>query len=148
MTHYCPVGDGAFEDWVKKCPECGRTLVNVPPDRSRRQETLGNPAWLINAPNEPEAMMWAATLRTEGIDVMLRPGGPGAGAWASSATFEHALYVRSRDLDAARRVVRALLSGGGNDARPRARLENPPRVNPARRNGSAHAARLPRRRRD
>src|SRR5690606_17347242 len=32
MTRYCPHGDGAFDDWVAQCPECGSSLVDTPPD--------------------------------------------------------------------------------------------------------------------
>lgn len=87
--------------------------------------------WLTTAPNEPEAMMWAETLRDAGIAVMLKPGGPGAGAWASSATFSHDLYVHERDFERARLLVRAVLQGGGSLTRPAARRRNKPRVSPA-----------------
>lgn len=63
---------------------------------------------LVIAGSEIEGIMWAEAIRYEGIPVLLRPGGPGAGAWASSATFEHALYVRETDLDAARAVLERL----------------------------------------
>lgn len=44
-------------------------------------------------------------LRDAGIPVLVRPGGPGLGAWASAATFEHAIYVREGDLERAREVL-------------------------------------------
>lgn len=87
--------------------------------------------WLTAAPNEPEALMWAATLREAGIAVMIKPGGPGAGAWASTATFVHDLYVHERDFDRARHLVRAVLQGGGSLTRPAARRAAKPRVRPA-----------------
>lgn len=65
---------------------------------------------LATAPSEIEGMMWADAIKAEGLQVMLRPGGPGAGAWASSATFEHALFVRENDLSAARQVLDRLLN--------------------------------------
>ncbi|MGC4192696.1 MAG: DUF2007 domain-containing protein [Thermomicrobiales bacterium] len=86
--------------------------------------------WLTTAPNEPEALMWAATLRDAGIAAMLKPGGPGAGAWASSATFSHEIFVHERDFDRAKSLVRALLQGGGAVTRPAARRANAPRVRP------------------
>lgn len=49
--------------------------------------------YLTTMPNEPLAQMWAETLRQNGIEVLVRPGGPGAGAWGSSFTFEHELHV-------------------------------------------------------
>lgn len=61
--------------------------------------------WLTTAPNEPIAQMWAADLRNEHIPVMLKPGGPGFGAWASAATFEHELFVRRVDYDRARELL-------------------------------------------
>lgn len=62
-------------------------------------------AFLISAPNEPIARMWEDILRDEGIPVLVRPGGPGAGGWGSVATFEHDLYVRPDDLARARQVM-------------------------------------------
>lgn len=60
---------------------------------------------LATAPSEVEGLMWANTLRDQGILVMLKPRGPGAGGWASSATFEHMLYVREEDYDRALEIV-------------------------------------------
>jgi hypothetical protein len=68
--------------------------------------------YLATAPSEVEGMMWADAIRAEGVSVMLRPGGPGAGAWASSATFEHMLYVREEDLSEAREILERFLDAG------------------------------------
>lgn len=73
---------------------------------------------LATAPSEVEGMMWRDAIQAEGISVMLRPGGPGAGAWASSATFEHALYVRDADFDDAREILERFIAEG--EARPSA----------------------------
>lgn len=110
MTRYCPQGDGAFDDWVAACPECGSTLVDTPPDLDARAEeqALSAPAYLTTAPNEIEANLIAGRLRDEGIPVMLRPGGPGFGAWASALTFEHGVYVREGDLERAREILAVL----------------------------------------
>lgn len=64
--------------------------------------------WLTTAPNEPIAQMWAADLRNENIPVMLKPGGPGFGAWASAATFEHEIFVRRTDYERARELLEEL----------------------------------------
>jgi hypothetical protein len=64
-------------------------------------------AFLITAPNEPLARFWEEILVAEGIPVLVRPGGPGAGAWGSVATFEHAIYVRKSDLERALAIVAA-----------------------------------------
>ena len=61
--------------------------------------------FLMTAPNEPMARFWEAVLADAGIPALVRPGGPGAGAWASVATFSHDLYVRQSDLDRARDIV-------------------------------------------
>ncbi len=63
--------------------------------------------YLATAPNEPIARMWADVLRDEGIQTMLKPIGPGVGAWASAATFEHELFVLRSRLDQAREVLAA-----------------------------------------
>jgi hypothetical protein len=107
MTRYCPHGDGAFDDWVAACPECGSSLVNTPPDPYdiALDRERSAPAYLLTAPNEIEASLIAGRLRDAGIPVMVRPGGPGLGAWASAATFEHGLYVRAGDLDQARALL-------------------------------------------
>ncbi|MEA2523026.1 MAG: hypothetical protein QOF73_253 [Thermomicrobiales bacterium] len=54
--------------------------------------------YLATMPNEPLAQMWAETLRQNGIGVMVKALGPGFGAWGSSFTFEHALYVLASKL--------------------------------------------------
>ena len=61
--------------------------------------------FLMTAPNEPMARYWEDMLVDVGIPVLVKPGGPGAGGWASVATFEHDLYVRRDDLDRAREIV-------------------------------------------
>lgn len=107
MTKYCPQGDGAFDDWVTSCPECGSTLTDtVPDDEFMRQPYEDAPPVLFQTvPNEIEASMLSDILRDANIPVMVRAGGPGLGAWASAATFEHALYVRQGDLDRALEVM-------------------------------------------
>ena len=62
-------------------------------------------AFLMTAPNEPMARFWEDILVEAGIPVLVRPGGPGAGGWASVATFAHDLYVRQDDLARAREIV-------------------------------------------
>jgi hypothetical protein len=132
MTRYCPNGDGAFEDWVRACPECGSLLHSTPPDEDDLEDIEEFDqddipiAWLANAANEIEATMWADTIRAQQIPVLVRPGGPGAGAWASAATFEHELYVREPDLARARAVLDTFVTPGFPAAlRPRRRA---PRV--------------------
>lgn len=110
MTRYCPGDHGDFEDWVEKCPECGRTLIEDEPEAHANADGTSRIVWLATAPNEPEAQMWAETLRRQNIPVFVRPGGPGVGAWASVASFEHELFVRDRDISAARKLSRSLLS--------------------------------------
>lgn len=110
MTKYCPADGGAFEDWVETCPECGRTLVDDKPEAKVSSGEAPRIVWLATAPNEPEAQMWAETLRRQNIPVFVRPGGPGVGAWASVASFEHELFVRDHDISAARKLSRSLLS--------------------------------------
>jgi hypothetical protein len=63
--------------------------------------------YLMTAPNEPMARLWEQVLQDAGIPVLVRPGGPGAGAWGSVATFEHGLYVREGDLERAREIIAA-----------------------------------------
>lgn len=131
MPRYCPAGDGVFDDWVEQCPECGRDLRDDPPQAVGQRDS-DNIVWLITAPNEPEALMWADTIRAESIPVFVRAGGPGVGAWASASSFEHELLVRERDLVPARRIVRELLrTGPGAMASRRGRRASPV-TNPAR----------------
>lgn len=63
--------------------------------------------YLMTAPNEPMARLWEQVLQEAGIPVLVRPGGPGAGAWGSVATFEHGLFVREGDLERAREIIAA-----------------------------------------
>lgn len=119
MVRYCPAGDGEFEDWVARCPECGRTLVGQPPNTShhpRQPDPHEKIAYLATAPNEPLARMWAEILEDEGIHVMLKPLGPGYGAWASAATFEHELYVVQSQLARAQEIIAEVEQDGGPEA--------------------------------
>lgn len=60
------------------------------------------------APNEIVARLWQGALAEEGIRAMLRPLGPGYGAWASAATLEHEIAVLATDAARAREVLAAL----------------------------------------
>lgn len=82
---------------------------------------------LGTAGSEVEAGMWKVVLADANIKTLIRAGGPGAGAWASAATFEHQVFVRADQLDLARKV----LDGSSETERqwPRAR-KAAPRVNP------------------
>ena len=112
MALYCPVGDGTFEEWEDRCPVCGRALQD---DEFNEQQYGDSDAivWLVTAPNEPEAQLWANTIRALDVPVFIRSGGPGVGAWASVSSFEQDLLVKERDLVRAHRVVRELLVSFG-----------------------------------
>src|SRR5215217_8951794 len=68
--------------------------------------------YLATVSNEPLAKMWVDILNDDGIRAMLKPLGPGMGAWASAATFEHEIYVLRSQLDQAQSVVRQLEANG------------------------------------
>lgn len=72
--------------------------------------------------------MWADALRNAGLHVMVKAGGPGAGAWASVATFEHAIFVRADERQRARSILAPWLHPGGVHEGPRAR-STAPRIN-------------------
>jgi hypothetical protein len=72
-------------------------------------------AFLMTAPNEPMARFWEQVLQDAGIPALVRPGGPGAGGWASVATFAHDIYVRQSDLARARELVAADEGEGAAD---------------------------------
>lgn len=83
---------------------------------------------VATAPSEVEGLMWADALREQGITVMLKPGGPGAGGWASSATFEHALYVREEDYDRARDILEPFTEGDATSGASARARRSAPRV--------------------
>ena len=60
---------------------------------------------LTRIPNEPLAELCRQVLEDEGIRVMLKPGGPGFGGWASAANLEHELYVLESQADEAREIL-------------------------------------------
>jgi hypothetical protein len=74
--------------------------------------------YLMTAPNEPIARLWEQVLQEAGIPVLVRPGGPGAGAWGSVATFEHGLFVRESDLERAREIIAAESAAAESDDEP------------------------------
>ena len=82
---------------------------------------------LATASSEVEAGMWNDALQAANIRTLIRPGGPGAGAWASAATFEHNIFVRAGDLTRARTILEGAIQG--SPSLPRARLHSP-LVNP------------------
>lgn len=57
--------------------------------------------------NEPLAQMWVDVLSDAGIPAITKAGGPGIGAWGSSAMLEHEIYVQQSQLAAARQIVEA-----------------------------------------
>lgn len=61
------------------------------------------------AGSELEAGMWNEALKAAGVKALIRPGGPGAGAWASAATFDHQVFVRSDQLELAQKVLKGTL---------------------------------------
>lgn len=75
----------------------------MPSERSR--DAADVPVAVAVAPNEAIADLWKSVLRDEGIVSMLRPLGPGFGAWASAATFEHEVLVRAADAGRAREIL-------------------------------------------
>lgn len=95
--------------------------------KARSDETGADIVLLAVAQSEVEGQMWASALRDAGISVLVKAGGPGMGAWASTATFEHRLYVRRDQLAAARDILGpGVTPGGSPGARARRRA---PRVN-------------------
>ena len=83
---------------------------------------------LAVAQSEVEGMMLADTVRSAGINVLMKAGGPGMGAWASAATFEHRLYVRKDRLAEAQAVLES--AAGGQHAVGARGRRKAPRVNP------------------
>lgn len=81
---------------------------------------------LDSAGSEVEAGWWKEALEDAGVRTLVRAGGPGAGAWASAATFEHQVFVRADQLELARKVLNTV--AGAIDPLPRAR-KGAPRVN-------------------
>lgn len=75
------------------------------------------------AGSEIEAGMWNQALKEAGVKALIRPGGPGAGAWASAATFDHQVFVRADQLELAQKVLEGALDDGR--PLPRARRAAP-----------------------
>ena len=116
MARYCPTGDGVFEEWVERCPDCGRTLSEKPPagsetatDRADQHRVDSEPVvYLATAPNEPMAHLWRDVLRDEGIRSLAKAAGPGIGGWGTAFGMEHELFVLSSDLSRAREILAEL----------------------------------------
>ena len=83
------------------------------------------------AGSEVEAGWWKQALEEAGVRTLVRAGGPGAGAWASAATFEHQLFVLADQLELARKVLSGVM--GESKPLPRGRT-NAPHVNRVDRN--------------
>lgn len=128
MVRYCPVGDGQFDDDLDRCPECNRPLQDEPIDRAAMAQS-DEVVWLVTAPNEPEAQMWANAIRAADMPVYVRSGGPGVGAWASVSSFEHDLMVRERDLLESRRILRELFQGPARSNPAVRARRSAPRIN-------------------
>ena len=71
------------------------------PSTAKKYEKLT----VTTAPIETVACWGDEVLVDDGLQVVVRTGGAGAGGCASVATFEHDLYVRRDDLDRARQIV-------------------------------------------
>ena len=72
--------------------------------------------YLATAPNEPLAQLWVEILADAGIRAMMKPVGPGYGAWGSAATLEHELYVLRSRLEEAAAVLAEVEPGRDPDA--------------------------------
>jgi len=83
--------------------------------------------------SEVEAGMLNQDLEQAGIKALIRPGGPGAGAWASAATFDHQVFVRADQFELAQKVLGE--AGEFGTPLPRAR-RTAPKVNRVRVPGS------------
>lgn len=83
---------------------------------------------LDSAGSEVEAGWWKQALENAGVRTLVRAGGPGAGAWASAATFDHQVFVRADQLEMARDVLAGALNS--KSSLPRTR-RSAPRVNRA-----------------
>lgn len=97
----------------------GGLVRKVETDMSKEDELV----LLGVAGSEVEAGMWNQALQSVGIKALVRPGGPGAGAWASAASFEHQVYVRADQLDDAQQVLQ--ITAHDDRALPRARRAAP-----------------------
>lgn len=69
--------------------------------------------YLTTLPNEPMAQMWAETLRGNGIEVLVKPQGPGFGAWGSTFSFDHELHVLASRHAEALAIIQELLADDG-----------------------------------
>ena len=109
MVKYCPGGDGPFEDWVERCPDCGRKLQADPPTEAQAHPGAprldGKIVYLTTVSNEPLAQLSADILRQEGIESMVRASGAGVGAWGSAATLSHDLYVVDSERERALEIL-------------------------------------------
>jgi hypothetical protein len=81
-------------------------------DVGTRDDTI---VYLTTLPNEPLAQMWAETLRQNGIKVLVKPLGPGFGAWGSTFSFDHELHVHASDYDEATAII-ADLTASNDDS--------------------------------
>jgi hypothetical protein len=113
MTRYCPACRESYEDWVERCPDCGRGLTTEPPpDDGPAPASVDDPVVLLTTePNEPLAQLTAQVLADEGIRTLLRPVGIGYGGWGSVATIAHRVFVLRSQRERARQVL-AELNGG------------------------------------
>jgi hypothetical protein len=100
--YWCPNGHGAFEENAVRCPRCGERLVERAILRRGEDDT---PVAVGVAPNEAIAGLWKSVLESEGIATLIRPMGPGFGAWGSVATFEHEMLVRRVDAERAVQIL-------------------------------------------
>ena len=69
---FCPQCRDEFQDWVKECPDCKVPLVDKLKDITKtvfQDEPL---VYVITAPNEAVAGMWAGILENEGILCVLK----------------------------------------------------------------------------
>lgn len=74
--------------------------------------------YLATAPNEILAQLWVEILDDAGIKAMMKPTGPGFGAWGSAATFEHELYVLQSSLNEAEAVIAEIEPDADPDSEP------------------------------
>jgi hypothetical protein len=113
---YCPKCRDEFQDWVKVCPDCHKSLVDkltpvlsqTPPSEIERRS--GPLSYLTTAPNEAVAGMWQGILAEHNIRSMIKGADLKAAMYALHYNLQCEIFVLDSDLERAREILEPFIN--------------------------------------
>jgi len=107
---FCPKCRDEFQDWVKVCPDCMVALVDkLPPLPPPRPKFNNEPmVYVVTAPNEQIAFLWAGILEDNKIRCVLKSDNLRAAMYVLLTNHFYTIHVLKSSALRARRILSPL----------------------------------------